>query len=159
MDEIVYYFIIIAAIGSGMVAGVLFAFSAFVMKALNRLSAEQSIAAMQSINITVLNPLFSVLFFGTGLISLFILITSFNRWNEPDAIYLLVGSASYLIALFITGAFNVPLNNKLAVVNPAANDGTQKWGSFVAKWMIWNHIRTLACVASSAFLIIAFHLQ
>ncbi|WP_010496926.1 hypothetical protein [Paenibacillus elgii] len=47
-----------SALGSGLIAGLFFAFSTFVMSALARLPAEQGIAAMQSINVTVLNPLF-----------------------------------------------------------------------------------------------------
>ena len=46
------------ALGCGLIAGVFFAFSAFVMKALARLPAAQAIAAMQSINIVAVTPLF-----------------------------------------------------------------------------------------------------
>jgi hypothetical protein len=48
--------IFIAAIGSGLVAGVFFAFSSFVMPALARIRPEHGIVAMQSINLTVINP-------------------------------------------------------------------------------------------------------
>src|SRR5258705_6992637 len=43
------------ALGAGLVAGVFFAFSSFVMAALARLPPAQAIAAMQSINVTVVN--------------------------------------------------------------------------------------------------------
>ena len=59
-----------AAIGSGVVGGIFFAFSTFVMAALRRLPAEQGIAAMNAINVTVLNPLFFLAFFGTGAVCL-----------------------------------------------------------------------------------------
>jgi uncharacterized membrane protein len=42
--------ILFAALGSGLVGGVFFAFSTFVMRALARVPAAQGIAAMQSIN-------------------------------------------------------------------------------------------------------------
>ncbi|MHC5767612.1 MAG: hypothetical protein ACYTXI_18715 [Nostoc sp.] len=49
------------ALGCSLVAGVLFAFSTFVMNdALARLQPKEGIAAMQSINITAINPLFSI---------------------------------------------------------------------------------------------------
>jgi uncharacterized membrane protein len=38
---------VLAAVGSGLMAGLLFAFSNFVMKALTRLPPEQGMAAMQ----------------------------------------------------------------------------------------------------------------
>ena len=43
-----------AALGCGLVAGVFFAFSPFVMKALARLPAEQGVAAMQAINVAAI---------------------------------------------------------------------------------------------------------
>ena len=58
---------LIAALGSGLIAGVFFAFSTFVMKALARLAPAEGIAAMQSINVVVLNPWFLGAFFGTAL--------------------------------------------------------------------------------------------
>jgi uncharacterized membrane protein len=150
MDNYAFYLTFLAAVSSGMVAGVLFAFSAFVMKALMRIQAAQGIAAMQSINITVQSLLCSLLFFGTGLISLFLLILSLLRWEEPGAIYLLAGSLCYLFGgLLVTGAFNVPLNNKLAAVQPDHADGQKFWRTFTADWLPWNHVRTVACILTS----------
>jgi uncharacterized membrane protein len=156
MDNWIYVLTSITAIGAALVGGVLFTFSVFVMKALTRLTAEQGIAAMQAINITVLNPLCSLLFFGTGLGSLSLVIVSFYRWGDPGAGYLLAGSLLYIGALIVTGAFNVPLNNKLAVLVPNSIVAAQFWPLFVSRWMKWNHIRTMACIASSAFLFLAF---
>lgn len=64
----------IAAIGSGLIAGVFFAFSTFIMSALARLQPPQGIAAMQSINITVINPWFMMVFLGTAMVCLFLTI-------------------------------------------------------------------------------------
>jgi uncharacterized membrane protein len=47
-----------AALGCALLGGLFFAFSNFVMKALMRIPAPSGIAAMQAINVTVLNPLF-----------------------------------------------------------------------------------------------------
>ncbi len=58
--------IIAAVLGSGLVAGIFFAFSTFVMRALGQLRENQGIAAMKAINVTVLNPWFFLAFFGTG---------------------------------------------------------------------------------------------
>lgn len=55
-----------AAIGSGVVAGIFFAFSTFVMPALARLPAEQGIAAMQAINVAAPNRWFMGMMFGTA---------------------------------------------------------------------------------------------
>jgi uncharacterized membrane protein len=54
------------ALGCGLVAGVFFAFSAFVMQALAQPPPAQGIATMQAINITVINPWFMGVLFGTA---------------------------------------------------------------------------------------------
>ena len=51
------------AIASGLVGGVFFAFSNFVMAALGARPDREGLAAMQAINVTVLNPLFMLLLF------------------------------------------------------------------------------------------------
>ncbi len=65
-----------SALGCGLIAGVFFAFSSFVMNALARFQPAQGIAAMQSINITVSNPLFMAAFLGTAAACIFLAIIS-----------------------------------------------------------------------------------
>jgi uncharacterized membrane protein len=69
--EIIHYSLfalqLFAALGCGLIAGVFFAFSTFVMKALAQRPSVESIAAMQSVNIIIINPWFMTAFFGTGL--------------------------------------------------------------------------------------------
>ena len=67
---------LLAALGCGLIAGVFFAFSAFVMSALARLEPPQGTAAMQAINITVINPWFMGVFMGTAVVCLFFTISS-----------------------------------------------------------------------------------
>jgi uncharacterized membrane protein len=69
-------------IGSGIVAGVFFAFSSFVMVALGRISPVQGIAAMNSINVTVINPGFMAAFIGTGVLCLFIGVGALFIWKQ-----------------------------------------------------------------------------
>ena len=69
MNSIVSLVGIIALLGSALVGGVFFAFSSFVMKALARVPSSQGIAAMQSINVVVINPSFLGAFLGTALLS------------------------------------------------------------------------------------------
>jgi uncharacterized membrane protein len=53
----------LAALGGGLMTGLFFVFSAFMMTALARLPAGQGMAAMQSINVAILNPAFGATFF------------------------------------------------------------------------------------------------
>lgn len=66
VDKINFFLTVAAALGSGLIAGVFFAFSNFVMKALSRVPSAEGLAAMQSINVMVLNPLFLGVFMGTA---------------------------------------------------------------------------------------------
>ena len=61
-----YALTLVTLLGCGTIAGVFFAFSTFVMKALGRLPPEEGIAAMQSINVFAINSWFLVAFLGTA---------------------------------------------------------------------------------------------
>jgi uncharacterized membrane protein len=145
-----------SALGCGLIAGVFFAFSSFVMSALAQLQPAQGIAAMQLINITVINPLFMTVFLGTAVACLFLAISSLLRWHQPGAVYLFVGSLLYLIGtVLVTIVFNVPLNDALAKVDPSSTDSAKLWASYLANWTVWNHVRTVAALAAAAAFTIA----
>jgi len=147
---------LISVLGCGLIAGVFFAFSTFVMSALARLQPTEGIAAMQSINITVINPLFMTVFLGTAVTCLFLTIATLSHWHRPGAAYLLVGSLLYLIgAVGVTLAFNVPLNDSLAIANPDSTEGAKLWATYQTNWTLWNHVRMLAALAAAALLTIA----
>ena len=156
IDELLFTLTLTTALGCGLVAGILFAFSTSVMKALARLPSAQGIAAMQSINITVINPLFMGAFFGTAAASALVVVFSLLRWNDAGAVYLLTGGLVYLIgSILVTMAFNVPRNNALAAVDPQSADGARLWTGYITSWTAWNHVRTAAALAAAASLTFA----
>ncbi|MCC3406590.1 MAG: DUF1772 domain-containing protein [Microcoleus sp. PH2017_10_PVI_O_A] len=146
---------LLSALGCGLIAGVFFAFSTFVMNALSRLPPAQGIAAMQSINITVINPLFMTVFLGTAAACIFLIFSSL-KWHQPGIPYLLIGSLLYLVGTVgVTIALNVPLNDALAKVEPGSAEGAKLWASYLVNWTFWNHVRALAAFVAAAFLTIA----
>lgn len=148
--------ILAAALGSGLVAGVFFAFSSFVMKALGRLSAGEGISAMQSINIVVINPLFLGVMFGTAIACAALAVISFLNWGDPRAVTVLLASLSYLLGTtLVTMAFNVPLNDTLAAVDPKSSEGANVWANYLVRWTGWNHLRGAAALLAAALLTIA----
>jgi uncharacterized membrane protein len=154
VDGLLFALTFVAALGSGLMAGLFFAFSASVMKALARLPSAEGIAAMQSINVAIINPVFLAAFFGTAAACALVVIASLLRWHDPGAVYLLVGGALYLGgSLLVTMVFNVPKNDALASVTPAA-DSASLWASYLAEWTAWNHVRTAATLAAAASLTI-----
>lgn len=140
---------LLAALGSGLMAGLFFAFSSFVIAALAKLPPEQGIAAMNSINVTILNATFGLAFFGTAVLCLALGVMSILRWAEPGSLWLLMGSLLYLVGtIAVTMAFNVPLNDALAAVAPSSQQGAALWTRYLAEWVSWNHVRTLANIAA-----------
>ena len=159
MDDALFALTLVAAVGCGLVAGIFFAFSTFVMGALARLPAPQGIAAMQSINIVVINPLFMIAWAGTGLVGVVLIVAAAIEWNEPAVFYQIAGSALYVIGtLVVTIAFNVPRNDALAAVEPEnadSADSVELWRRYVVEWTAWNHVRTVAPLTAAALLSVA----
>ncbi len=148
---------VLAALGSGVMAGLFFAFSSFIMTAFSKLPPEQGIAAMNSINVTILNATFSIAFFGTALLCVALGIVSILRWADSGSAWLLLGSALYLIGIIVvTIVFNVPLNDALQATSPATTEGSALWTRYLAEWVSWNHIRTLAGMGSLIAFILAY---
>ena len=153
-DWLLFVLAFASAVGSALVAGIFFAFSTFVMHALARLPTEQGIAAMQSINITVINPFFMGAFLGTGVLCVLLAAGGWFRWNDVGAKIAVIASLVYLIgAIGVTIIFNVPLNNALPAMAADSRDGAAIWARYLAEWVPWNHLRTVACLASRASLI------
>ncbi|NJR51075.1 MAG: DUF1772 domain-containing protein [Leptolyngbyaceae cyanobacterium CSU_1_3] len=141
-DQLSFALKLFATLGCGLIAGVFFAFSTFVMKALAQQPTAQGIATMQSIHITVINPWFMTAFLGTGVACVILMVSLLLNWQQPNAIYLLVGSLLYLVGTFgVTIAFNVPLNEALAVVKPVSPEGANLWAKYLTNWTFWNHVR------------------
>ena len=83
--------VLFAAVGSGLTAGIFFAFSTFVMQALGRQAPAAGISAMQAINITVINPWFMAAFFGPAVVALALAIAG---RGQPEFAYWLAGALS-----------------------------------------------------------------
>ena len=148
MDHVVFIVTIAAVIGSGLIAGTFFVFSAAIMPAFRQLPREQAIAAMNRINEVIQNPAFLGVFLGTAVISAGLTVWSFLNWGHPGTAYLSIGSLLYLVGSFgVTVALNVPLNNILA-----GSKDQEIWTSYSASWTFWNHVRTIASTSATGIL-------
>jgi uncharacterized membrane protein len=143
--------LLLAALGSGLMGGVFFAFSNFVMAALARLAPAEGIRAMQMIDVTVLNRLFLSIFMGTGVLSIIAMVLSVLRWDGGNSACALAGGGAYIFGSIVaTMRGNVPLNNALAALDADAPDSAQRWSAYVRDWSRWNHLRTIACLLAMA---------
>ncbi len=110
------------ALGCGLLAGLYFAFSVFIMTALDRLGPAAGAAAMNAINTTILRSLFMPVFMLTSLASLALAVIGVIHWEQPGAWLLITGGLVYFVGMFgVTMLFNVPLNNLLAASPSDAN--------------------------------------
>jgi uncharacterized membrane protein len=135
-------------VGSGLLAGVFFAFSGFVMSGLRRLPPAEGTAAMRSINVTAQQPPLMIALFGVSALCFVVAGRSVATWSRPGAGWLLAGSILTVAgALGVTAAVNVPLNNRLEA-------GTVTWSKFLAGWDPANHARTVLCLAGCAALLL-----
>ncbi len=156
MDRLLFVTTFLAALGAGLMAGVFFAFSGFILKALGRVAPETGIAAMQSLTATIKNPMFLGVFFGTAALSAALGIAAPIVWSTRGACWLLAGSALYLTGPFtVTLLRNVPLNNQLAQVEPGSAAGKKFWDTYLPAWNTWNHVRTAGALAAAACFIMA----
>jgi uncharacterized membrane protein len=146
-------FIVATAVACAAMGGVFFAFSTFVMQALRRLPAAQGIAAMQSINVTAVTPIFMTALFGTAAACATVAVRALIDWHGMISACLVAGSLAYLIGTIgVTLAFNVPLNNALAATDPSGGDAVWLWMKYVRTWTAWNHVRTASGLIAAALL-------
>lgn len=149
--------VLIAAIGSFMIAGIFYAFSTFIMQALGRVPVPEGIRAMQTINIVIINPLFLGIFMGTALLLLVIAVAAGMNLGQPGAVLILAGAVLYVLGCFaVTMALNVPLNNALAAADPASAEGAAIWARYLRDWVFWNHVRTAAALAGAVLLVLGW---
>ncbi|MBM0105543.1 DUF1772 domain-containing protein [Steroidobacter sp. S1-65] len=150
-DHVWIALLVLATVGSGLVGGLFFVFSNTVMRAFDRLPAAHAVAAMNSINRVILNPGFFLVFFGTALLCVVILIGQPSQTGGRSGAMALAGAVLYLVgSIGVTMVFNVPLNNKLASLTPAASDMETQWPAYRGPWTRWNHVRAVACLLAAA---------
>ena len=96
MTNLFFLSILLAALGSGLMSGLFFTFSNFVMKALAALPPNYGSSAMQSINVMIINPWFLMVFLGTAVCSLASLVLAILNWDQPGVGWVLGGAIFYL---------------------------------------------------------------
>ncbi|UCH50331.1 MAG: DUF1772 domain-containing protein [Betaproteobacteria bacterium] len=145
----------IAAISAGLMAGVYFAFSGFIMRSFDQLGAAPAADAMNSINEVILRSWFMPLFFGSTLLYAALAIWAIFDADLPGRWLVFATGLTYVIGMFVcTAAFNVPLNNRLKDAGRDDNAKAETWTHYFKYWTRWNHLRTICSLAA---LILSIH--
>ena len=104
-----------AATGAGLMAGVYFAFSCFIVNAFDELGSLRAADAMNSINRVILRSAFMFVFFGSTLLYAILGLVALVDTDFANRGLLMLTSGLYIMGMFLcTVVFNVPLNNQLA---------------------------------------------
>jgi uncharacterized membrane protein len=148
----------LAAIASAAAAGMMYVFSTFVMRGLDRTEPVQAITAMRGINLEANNnPAFLLAYFGAAILALAVGVVAVIQLRQPGSWVVLVGAVLGILAAIITMVFNVPLNNHLDSVNPvglSAADAAREWQAYFTTWTNWNHVRTVTSFIAAVVMLI-----
>ncbi|WP_332643194.1 anthrone oxygenase family protein [Aeromicrobium sp.] len=135
---------------TGLSAGLFATFSYAVMPGLRRSEDDALVSAMRGINIAIINPVFALVFVGSFIASVAALIAG---WDDPARPWIIAGLAAYVVGGFVvTGAVNVPLNDAL---ESGTGSSASLRESFEARWVRWNHVRSVLTVAAFVCLVVA----
>ena len=155
-DVLLFGLAVAAALGSGLVGGLLLAFSVSVMPTLGRQADAHGMRAMQTVNVVILNPLFLSLFVGTAFVCLALVTLVLMRAADGATWIAIAGAMLYVIGTFaVTMGINVPLNNRLAALDADRRESWPVWRDYLARWTWWNHVRTAAAALASLALTLA----
>lgn len=148
----------IAAIASAAAAGMMYVFSTFVMRGLDRTGPVGAITAMRGINVEAnANAPFLLVYLGAAVLAAAVGVVSLVQIHQPGNRWLLAGAAFGVLAAVITMAFNVPLNNHLDTVDAAGlslADAAREWQAYLSTWTAWNHARTVTAIVAPVLMLI-----
>ena len=147
--------VLVSLLGSGLMAGLFFAFSVAVMPALAAEPAPAAMAAMQRVNVVIVRPVFLVVFMGTALTAAGAAVVALVE-GADHLPWVLAGAGLYLVgSIGLTGSYHVPRNNRLMAADPATAGGAATWETYLREWTRWNHVRVLGCLLASAAFAVA----
>ncbi len=151
MNHVVFAVTMCTALGSALVAGAFFVFSAMVMPALRRVDPATGITTMQAINLVAVRAAFMLAFAGTALAAAALIVVALVDRDGASAGWLIAGGGCYLLVpVGLTGGYHVPRNDALAALDPAAPEAAAHWRRYLTGWTRWNHLRALGALAATA---------
>ncbi len=106
----------IAAILTGLSAGLFYAWAVSVIPGTKRVADPVYLETMQQINRAILNPAFYLIFFGS-MIGLIVSSILHYQTSSVQCWLIIISTLLNLGAFIVTTAGNVPLNNSLDVIN------------------------------------------
>ena len=140
-----------AVIAMGLLAGLNYDWAITVMPALTAADDRTLIDAMQQ---SLDNPAFPLTFLVPGVLAVIALVQARRSSLPQTARWIVAGLALYAVAVVVTGAVHLPLNEDLENAgDPARIENIAAVrDDFAGPWVAWNIVRALAATAAFASL-------
>ena len=146
--------LVLATLSTGLIAGVFGLYAHAIMPGLRATDDRTFVRAFQSIDRSIINPLFiGPMFLGAALFTAIAAVT--NR-RTPVFAWTVGALVAYLVAMAITGVVHVPLNDTIkAAGNPdSLAQATAARAAFhEARWAAWNVVRAILSTGAFAMLL------
>lgn len=139
-----------ALVASGLQAGTYYTWASGVMPGLARTDDTTFVAAMQRVNLAIVNTVFLATFLGAPFLAALGVMAADGEARGWAAVGLVLAIATVVV----TAAGNVPRNNALGAVDPAAGAPAlaAARAAFERPWVRWNIVRTLTSTGALACL-------
>jgi uncharacterized membrane protein len=141
-----------AILTMGMVAGAFALYAHAIMPGLRKTDDRTFVAAFQQLDRAIINPWFMIFAFGGALV--LTLAAGVANRGTPAFPWIAAAFGLYLVAVIVTIAVNVPMNDAIkAAGDPASIDVAQVRAQFdEARWAAWNLLRVATSVPAFGLL-------
>jgi len=146
--------LVAATVLTGLATGALALYAHTIMPGLKKTDDRTFVGAFQQMDRAIINPWFMSTFFGALILIGVAGVMHFGADKRSLLPWLIAAFVLYLIAVILTVAINVPMNDALkAAGDPAHIDVAKARADFnESKWATWNYVRTFT--SSAAFIIL-----
>lgn len=147
-----------AALASGLLAGLLWGFACAVVPGMRRAGPDAAVAVFRGVNAVIVRPVFLLVLLGAP--ALAAAGVALAAVDAPRAVpWAAAGLAGVVATLAITGAVNVPINDRLARATPEdAAARAAAWAQVDGPWHRANRARAATAAAGTALLLVAVQL-
>ncbi len=145
-----------ATVTTGVVTGVLFLYASTIMPGLKRTDDRTFVGAFQALDRAIINPLFMTAFFGALILIGVTAALHLGAESRGVLAWLIAAFVLYLVAIIITMAVNVPLNDALKAAGDPDRIGDLakvRRDFDEARWSAWNLVRTITSTIAFCILV------
>lgn len=152
--------LLLSTLLSSLVAGLLFAFAIVVIPGIKKLGDRDYLMAFKAMDRVIQNnqPIFMLIWIGSAVVMLTVIVWGHWRLEGFDQAYLLVAGTVFIIGVHVpTMTINVPFNNYLQSQDLAGSSNSELRllaKSFEARWIRWNMIRMISATATTVLLLL-----